>query len=327
MKLALDVMGSDHPLKVTLAAARKAVDQIDDLQLILVGHSDLIRNYFSDHPRIHILHAEEFVQLGDKPSYALRHKKNSSMHLALEQIVQGEAEGCVSCGNTGALMTIGRHKLKTVPGIDRPALIKAIPSMKGQCYLLDLGANINCSVENLYQFAMMGSLMCRAVEGIERPRVGLLNIGEEDTKGEDKVKLASERLKEDPAINYIGFVEGDGIYQTDADVIVCDGWVGNIALKTSEGLARFVSQMIETAFKTNFAAKLAGVAAYVVLGKLKTRLQPESYNGASLLGLNGIVVKSHSKSTVEGVYQAIQCAVREVEQNIPGLLNSKLRSD
>lgn len=326
MKLAIDVMGSDHPLAVTLAAAKRAVDQFSDLQLVLVGNSGLIKNHLNDHSRIDILHTEEFVELADKPSHALRHKKNSSMHLALEQIVLGEVEACVSCGNTGALMAIGRYKLKTLPGIDRPAIVKAIPSMKGHCYLLDLGANINCSEENLYQFALMGSLMCASVEGIDDPRVGLLNIGEESTKGEDKVKLTAERLKTNPAINYIGFVEGDGIYQTDVDVIVCDGWVGNIALKTSEGLARFVSQLIEDAFKKNLLTKVAGLAAYAVLGKLKIRLQPERYNGASFLGLNGTVVKSHSKSTVEGVYQAIQCAMREVEENIPGLLASKIEA-
>lgn len=324
MRLAIDVMGSDHSIEVSIAAAIKAVNQFDNLKLILVGDSVLIKKHLGTLENIEVMHAKEVVELTDRPSLALRKKRQSSMHLAIDQVSLGHVDGCVSCGNTGALMAIGRHKLKTLPGIDRPAIIKAIPSMKGKCYLLDLGANINCDAENLLQFAVMGSLMCGAVEGIERPRVGLLNIGEEEIKGEDQVKLAADLLKENSAINYIGFVEGDGIYRTDVDVIVCDGWVGNIALKTSEGLASFIRQLIENAFTASLATRIAGMLAYGVLSGLKAKLQSDRYNGASLLGLNGTVVKSHSNSTVEGMYQAIRCAMKEVEQNIPGLIEGSL---
>ncbi len=221
-------------------------------------------------------------------------------------------------------MAMGRHLLRTLPGIDRPAIIKAIPSTRGKCYLLDLGANINCDAENLMQFAAMGSLMCGAVEGIEGPRVGLLNIGEEEIKGENQVRIAAEILKNNPYINFIGFVEGDGIYMSDADVLVCDGWVGNVALKTSEGLAKFFSQMLDRAFRRSFLSRLAGLASAPVLANLREALQPERYNGATLLGLQGIVVKSHGKSTTEGFYQAIREAMRTIEQDIPKLIHARV---
>lgn len=326
MRIAIDVMGGDYGPEAMLPAAFRCIREFGDLNLMLVGDEATIRSHIvkTGQNRIDVVHASQVVEMTDKPSIALRQKRDSSMHLAVDLVRRGEAQACVSSGNTGALMAIGRHLLKTLPGIDRPAIIKAIPSARGKCYLLDLGANINCDAENLMQFAAMGSLMCGAVEGIEHPRVGLLNIGEEEIKGEDQVKVAAELLRNNSLINFIGFVEGDGIYMSDADVLVCDGWVGNVALKTSEGLARFFGQMIGQAFERNMATRLAGVFAGPVLGKLREQLEPERYNGATFLGLQGIVVKSHGKSTTAGSYQAIRESMRAIEQDIPNLIRTRV---
>ena len=321
-------MGGDHDAGELLPAIAQCAQEFPDLSLILVGDARHIeaglRSQRVSHGGISVVHAEQMVEMTDKPATALRQKRGSSMHVAIEQVRERSADACVSAGNTGALMAIGRHILKTVPGIDRPAIIKAIPSVKGRCYLLDLGANIHCDPENLVQFAAMGSLMCGAVEGIDSPRVGLLNIGEEEIKGEDSIRVAADQIKRHPMINFIGFVEGDGIYQSDADVLVCDGWVGNVALKTSEGLAKFVSYMIERAFTRNVATRAAAVVSNPVLSLLREELSPENYNGATLLGLDGIVVKSHGRATAHGFYHAIRVAMLEVERNIPDLLKSKI---
>lgn len=321
-------MGGDHSAGDLLPAVARCAQEFPDLHLVLVGDARFIEQGLRDQPgiqgQISVLHADEAVDMTDKPAVALRQKRGSSMHLAIGLVKKGDTDACVSAGNTGALMAIGRHILKTVPGIDRPAIIKAIPSVKGRCYLLDLGANIHCEPENLVQFAAMGSLMCGAVEGTGSPRVGLLNIGEEDIKGEDNIRVAAGLLKQYPNINYIGFVEGDGIYQSDADVLVCDGWVGNVALKTSEGLAKFVSYMIERAFMRNVATRAAAMIANPVLNSLRETLSPENYNGATLLGLDGVVVKSHGSASASGFYQAIRVAMREAERNIPNLLKLKI---
>lgn len=328
MRIALDLMGGDRGAAELLSAAANCLDAFPHLDLVLVGDESTIESLMPessrDTARVTVVPSSDVVEMTDKPSVALRQRRQSSMYLALEQVRDQGADACVSAGNTGALMAIGRHLLKTVPGIDRPAIIKAIPSTHGRCYLLDLGANINCDAENLIQFAAMGSLMCGAVEGIEHPRVGLLNIGEEDIKGESTVRTAAQLLKQNERINFIGFVEGDGIYQSEADVLVCDGWVGNVALKTSEGLARFVSQMIEQAFAQNLMTRSAAIVAGPVLNKLKHSLSTENYNGATLLGLNNVVVKSHGNSTARGFVAAIREAMRCVDQDIPGLLRAKL---
>ncbi len=327
MRIAVDVMGGDQGLDEIVAAGIRCNTEFKDVSIVFVGDEASIKKSAQTAPQpiqTEIVHAEQVVTMADKPSIALRQKKESSMYKAIELVRRGEVQACVSAGNTGALMAIGRHLLRTVPGVDRPAIIKAIPSVKGRCYLLDLGANINCDAENLIQFAAMGSLMCQVVENVASPRVGLLNIGEEDIKGEDEVRVAANLLKQCNELNFIGFVEGDGIYQSDADVIVCDGWVGNVALKTSEGLAKFVSQMIEQAFTQNIAAKTAGMIANPILGKLRKRLQPDNYNGASLLGLNGIVVKSHGRSSKEGFYQAIHEAIKAIKQDLPSVLNDRV---
>ena len=320
-------MGGDQNLADIVSAGVRCTNEFNEVSIVFVGDETAINDCLAPDSvkrNIEIVHTDEVVRMSDKPSVAMRKKKRSSMHLAIGLVRDGEVNACVSAGNTGALMAIGRLLLRTVSGVDRPAIIKAIPSVKGRCYLLDLGANINCDAENLIQFAAMGSLMCQAVEGIESPRVGLLNIGEEELKGEDQVRIAADLLQQHDEINYIGFVEGDGIYQSDADVIVCDGWVGNVALKTSEGLAKYVSQMIDQAFRENLATKAAGIIANPVLQKLRRRLQPDNYNGASMLGLNGIVVKSHGRSSLEGFYQAIREAMKAVKQDLPTVLQSRI---
>lgn len=328
MRIAVDLMGGDNSPADLMPALLRCAGEFSDLTIVAVGDGAAIDACLShEQPgtgNIQVIHAAEVVEMSDKPSVALRQKQQSSMRLAVDQVLGGGADACVSPGNTGALMAIARHQLKTVPGIDRPAIIKAIPSVKGRCYLLDLGANINCSAEQLIQFAAMGSLMCGAVEKLAEPRVGLLNIGEEEIKGEDSIRVAARLLKAHGRINFIGFVEGDGIYLSDADVLVCDGWVGNVALKTSEGLARFVSHMISEAFNRNTTARMAGAVAHPVLNQLRDQLSPENYNGATLLGLNGVVVKSHGRSTADGFYNAIRVAMREVEQDIPSLLQAEI---
>ncbi|MBV1879404.1 MAG: phosphate acyltransferase PlsX [Pseudomonadales bacterium] len=327
MRIAVDVMGGDQGVLDIVLAGVRCIEQFDDLSITFAGNEQAISDSLGDlssSEDISVHATEVVVNMSDKPASALRHKKQSSMHSVIEMVRDGTADACVSAGNTGALMAIGRHLLKTIPGVDRPAIIKAIPSSKGQCYLLDLGANINCDAENLVQFAAMGSLMCQVVDGVAAPKVGLLNIGEEALKGGVQVREAADLLNLYDEINYIGFVEGDGIYLSDADVIVCDGWVGNIALKTSEGLAKYILQKLDESFKATFASRAAGIIASPVLGQVIRRLSPEQYNGASLLGLNGIVVKSHGHSTIDGFSQAIQEAMKAVKQNLPEILQSRL---
>lgn len=328
MRIAIDVMGGDVGPEVIIAAALRCTGAHPDLELDLVGDRLLIEKMIGDRQadleRISVCHAPQVVEMGEKPALALRHKRQSSMHLAIGKVKSGEVDACVSSGNTGALMAIGRYLLKTLTGIDRPAIIKAMPSTRGRCYLLDLGANINCEVENLIQFAAMGSLMCGALENIANPRVGLLNIGEEQIKGGEQINVTAGLLRDNAFLNFIGFVEGDAIYQSGADVIVCDGWVGNVALKTSEGLAKFVAHLIQDAFGQNVATRTAAWIANPVLNKLRNKLEPEQYNGATMLGLQGVVVKSHGNTTEEGFYNAIEVAIREAEQDVPNLIASRL---
>ena len=328
MRIAIDVMGGDVGPEVIIAAALRCAADHPKLELDLVGDRQLIEKEMGEGPvdlaRISVCHAPQVVEMGEKPALVLRHKRQSSMHFAIGKVKSAEADACVSSGNTGALMAIGRHLLKTLAGIDRPAIIKAMPSTRGRCYLLDLGANINCEVENLIQFAAMGSLMCGAVENIDKPTVGLLNIGEEEIKGGELINVTAGLLRDNAFLDFIGFVEGDAIYQSGADVIVCDGWVGNVALKTSEGLAKFVAHLIQDAFEQNVATRAAALIANPTLNKLRAKLKPEQYNGATMLGLQGVVVKSHGNTTEAGFYNAIEVAIREAEQDVPNLIARRL---
>ncbi|MGD2055053.1 MAG: phosphate acyltransferase PlsX, partial [Gammaproteobacteria bacterium] len=268
----------------------------------------------SDH--LTIQHASEVVEMHDEPALAMRKKKDSSMRVAINLVHEGRADAAVSAGNTGALMATAKFVLKTLPGIDRPAICTTIPSKDGHTHMLDLGANVDCTAEHLFQFAVMGSVLTEAIDNIDRPRVGLLNIGSEAMKGNAQVKAADEYLADAP-LNYIGFVEGDDIYSDKVDVVVCDGFVGNISLKTAEGVARLISYYMKEEFKQGLYNKLAGLIALPVLKAFRKRIDPRAYNGASLLGLKGTVIKSHGGADVNAYANAIRIAILEVQKSVP----------
>jgi phosphate acyltransferase len=329
--IALDAMSGDKGMDIVIPAAFDSLKDHANLHLVLVGDQSLIEEYLQKNKcpkseRLTIYHASQIVEMGEPPSKALRNKKDSSIRVAVNLVKEGVAQACVSAGNTGALMATARFVLKTLPGIDRPAIISALPTKKenGCVRVLDLGANIDSSVAMLFQFAIMGSILTSAVDGIEKPKVALLNVGEEEIKGNERVKEAARLLLETEEINYIGYIEGNDIYSGKADVIVCDGFVGNIALKASEGIADFMGQLIKKAFRRNFFAKLAGTLAIFVLRPLVKQMNPEVYNGASFVGLRGIVVKSHGNTTVKGFEQAINRAISEVEHNVPELIKHEV---
>ena len=298
--------------------------------MILVGDEshlkDLLSQYGAeDNVRLELHHASQVVEMDELPSRALRGKKDSSMRVAINLVKDGTAQACVSAGNTGALMATSRFVLKTLSGIDRPAIISALPTINGHTHMLDLGANIDSSAEVLYQFALMGSVLTRAVDNVENPTVGLLNIGEEEIKGNEQVKAAHKILSESD-LNYIGYVEGDGIYADVADVIVADGFIGNIALKSSEGVAKMITHAMKQEFKRNILTKIAALVALPVLNALKKRIDPRSYNGASLVGLRGIVIKSHGSADALSFATAIGEAVLEVKTNVPELIASEVEA-
>ncbi len=318
--VAIDVMGGDHGPHVTVPAALDVLEQDSKINIILVGLADAIEVELSAHkaavgPRLRIHHANEVVTMEESPQSALKNKKDSSLRVAVNLVKSGEANACVSAGNTGALMATARFVLKTLPGIDRPAIAAALPSQKGLIYMLDLGANADCTPEQLLQFAVMGAMLVSCVEHKERPSVGLLNIGSEDIKGNEVVKQAGELLRASH-LNFYGNVEGDDIYKGTTDLVVCDGFVGNVALKTSEGLARMMSEFLMQEFKRNLFTKLMAVAAMPVLKAFKQRLDPRRYNGASFLGLRGIVVKSHGGADRFSFLHAIHTAIEEARSGV-----------
>src|ERR1700751_5177947 len=295
--IAVDAMGGDHGPSVTVAATLRFLEEPPDARALLVGNEDAVRKALQNASspavdRASIRHASEVVAMHEGPADALRRKKDSSMRVAVNLVKDGSAQACVSAGNTGALMAIARFVLKTLPGIDRPAIASQLPTRKGVTTALDLGANVNCTPEQLLQFAVMGSALVAAVDGIERPSIGLLNIGEEDIKGNEVVKETAELLKVS-GLNFYGNVEGDDIYKGTTDVIVCDGFVGNVALKTSEGLALMLADFLREEFTRNPVRKLLGLFALPVLAAFKRRVDPRRYNGATLIGLKGGVGKSH----------------------------------
>ena len=321
-------MGGDFGPRSIVQACIASLFATPSLHLTLVGQPSLLEELIASHPavdraRLTITPASETISMDDKPAAALRGKPDSSMRVALELLRDGKVQACVSAGNTGALMALSRHVLKTLPGIDRPAMVAAIPTQKGYCQLLDLGANVDCSAEHLLQFAVMGSVAAEAL-GVARPRVALLNIGTEDIKGNQQVKLAATLLQGARGLNYIGFVEGDGVYRGEADVVVCDGFVGNILLKSSEGLATMIAARIEALFKQNLASRLVGALALPLMRRLQADLAPARHNGASFLGLQGIVVKSHGSAGVEGFQSAIARALIEIQENLPQRLHGRL---
>ena len=328
--IALDVMSGDNGPAAVIPAALAALERHPGIKLILVGDQQAISdelNRCGGKPgaRLSIQHATQVVGMDELPSQALRGKKDSSMRVAINLVKGGEAQACVSAGNTGALMATARFVLKTLPGIARPAIITALPTIRGHSHVLDLGANIDCSAEHLYQFAVMGSVLCSAVDGNAQPTIGLLNIGEEEIKGNEQIKAAAKSLSESD-LNYYGFVEGDDIYKGTTDVVVCDGFMGNIALKTSEGVAKMISHYMKQEFKRNILTRLAGLIALPVLRAFRKRIDPRAYNGASLVGLRGIVIKSHGSADAFSFGSAINEAVIEVDKNVPERIKRRLGS-
>ena len=323
--IAIDAMSGDRGVEVVVPAALDAVRENEALSLILVGiRSELEALLRGGHPRIRIVEAADVVSMNERPSHALRHKRNSSMAVALGLVRDGEARGCVSAGNTGALMAFGRTIIRMYPGIERPAISKLIPSLRGRCHVLDLGANVDSTAENLYQYALMGSLMASAVSGEPEPRVALLNVGEEEIKGNEQVRLASHMLAQCETVNYIGYVEGSDLFRDVADVVVCDGFVGNIALKTGEGVAGLLIELMEQAFTRGFYGRFVGLLARPVIGRLLRIMDPSRHNGASLLGLQGVVIKSHGNANERALLAAIRQAVTEVELEVPRRINERL---
>nr|WP_218568975.1 phosphate acyltransferase PlsX [Pseudomonas sp. 2FE] len=321
-------MGGDFGPHSIVLACIACLAEFPSLHLVLVGQTSLLNELIARHPgvdraRLHVEHASEVIGMDDRPAQALRGKPDSSMRVALELLRDGRAQACVSAGNTGALMALSRYVLKTLPGIDRPAMVTAIPTERGHCHLLDLGANVDCSAEHLYQFAVMGAVAAEAL-GVVRPRIALLNVGTEDIKGNQQVKLAASLLQRVEELNYIGYIEGDGLYRGEADVVVCDGFVGNILLKSSEGLAAMISARMEALFKQGLGSRLVGSLALPLLRRLQADLAPARHNGASFLGLQGIVVKSHGAAGSEGFQSAIRRALVEIHEDLPQRLHGRL---
>jgi phosphate acyltransferase len=324
--VAIDCMGGDHGPSVTVPAALRFLADHPAARLILVGREDEVRLLLGGQAgggRLRVVHASEVVGMDESPAVALRNKKDSSMRVAINLVKNGEADACVSAGNTGALMAISRFVLKMLPGIERPAICTALPTVKGHTHMLDLGANVDCGPEHLYQFGIMGAMLVAATEHKERPTVGILNIGEEEIKGNEVVKAAAELLR-DSDLNFIGNVEGDGIYKGEADVIVCDGFVGNVALKTSEGLAQMLSSALRNEFKRNLLTKMAAVVAMSVLNGFKRRFDHRRYNGAILLGLKGISVKSHGSADAFAFTHAIARAYDAAENRVLERISRRL---
>jgi glycerol-3-phosphate acyltransferase PlsX len=325
-------MGGDFGPKVTVPAALLTLEKHKNLHLILVGNESLIRHELKTQKnhlavnRLQVLHASEQVAMDELPSIALRTKKDSSMRVSINLIKEGKAKACVSAGNTGALMAIARFVLKTLPGVDRPAIITSLPTFNRdkEIRMLDLGANVDSSAEHLFQFAVMGSVLVSALDNIKHPKVALLNIGQEEIKGNDQVKDTAQLLTDSSFINYIGYIEGNDIFLGLADVVVCDGFIGNVALKTLEGSAKLFSSYLKDAFNQTWYTKLSAMLLRPVINNVRATMDPGRRNGASLIGLQGIVIKSHGGAKIDAFANAIEEAVHEVEKNIPQLIRQEV---
>ena len=326
--LSIDVMSGDHGLKSTIPAALEVVKKNQDVHLILVGDSDAIQACLDESGaqssnRLSVHHASEVVNMTDSLTDAMRKKRDSSMRVAINLVKAKEADACVSAGNTGALMATARFVLKTIPGIDRPAICANLPRLDGHTHVLDLGANVDSPAKILYQFGLMGAVLIKCLEGKESPSVGLLNIGVEEIKGNETIKEAAELFKASP-LRYTGFVEADDIYIGETDLIVCDGFVGNVALKASEGVAQMIMSTFKNEFTRSAWTKVAALASKPVLGAIRDRLDHRKYNGASFLGLRGTVVKSHGSTDAVGFQSAIEVAIREARSNLVAQLEDAL---
>ncbi len=318
--VAVDCMGGDHGAHVTVPAVLEYLGRDAGCSFILVGRqeaieAELARCNARPNERVRVRHATEVVAMDEQPAAALRGKKDSSMRVAINLVKKDEAQACVSAGNTGALMAISRFVLRTLPGIDRPAIATILPTLKGHTYILDLGANVDCTAEHLLQFGIMGSELVSSVDGKAEPTIGLLNIGQEDIKGNEVVKRAAELLRASD-LNFRGNIEGDDIYKGTTDVVVCDGFVGNVALKTSEGLAQMLATYLREEFRRNLLTKAAGLMASPVINAFKRRVDHRRYNGATLIGLRGVVIKSHGSADVFAFGFAIERAVEEARTGV-----------
>ena len=322
-------MGGDHGPHVTVPAALEFQARQPGVDMVLVGLQDALQAELAARraatgPRLRVHHASEVVAMDEPPVQAMRYKKDSSMRVSIDLVKRGEAHACVSAGNTGALMAISRFVLRTLPGIDRPAIATVLPNMRrSNTYVLDLGANVDCTAEHLLQFGIMGAMLVAAVEHKERPSVGLLNIGVEDIKGNETVKRAGELLR-DSGLNFSGNVEGDDIYKGSVDVVVCDGFVGNVALKASEGVAQMMATALREEFARSPLTRMLALTALPVIRAFRKRMDHRRYNGASLLGLRGIVIKSHGSADVYAFGQALERAVEEVRNQVPQRIAARM---
>ena len=325
--VALDAMSGDLGAETSVQAALAAIKNSDDVKVILVGDESVLMPLLKKNPpdRLSIQHASEIVTMEESAAVAMRSKKDSSMRVAINLVHQGVAHACVSSGNTGALMGTAKFVLKTLPGVDRPAICTAIPNINGHVHMLDLGANVDSTPEQLFQFAVMGSALASVVDSTSSPRVGLLNIGSEDLKGNELVK-ATDKCLQQANLNYIGFVEGNEIYLGDVDVVVTDGFVGNVSLKTSEGVAKLITGFLREEFTRSPLTKIMALAAKPVLKRLQKRIDPRRYNGASLLGLRGLVIKSHGSADALALENAINVAKVEAQKDLVTTINSATES-
>lgn len=319
--LALDAMGGDQAPGVVIRGANVARLRHPELRFLLFGNEQRLKPLLEKFRKLSlactIRHTEEVVEAGDKPSVALRQRKTSSMSLAIRAVHDGEAAGVVSAGNTGALMAIAKVVLKTLPGITRPAMAAVFPTLRGESVLLDLGANIDCTADNLFQFAVMGEVFARSVLLVPKPTVALLNVGEEELKGNEVIKSAAAKIRESGMpIDFVGFVEGDDIAIGTVDVVVADGFVGNVALKTAEGTARLYTEFLRAAFRRSIFSRLGYLLARPALHAFRDRVDPRRYNGAMLLGLNGVVVKSHGGTDHRGFAAAVGMAAEMISQGV-----------
>jgi len=328
-RIAIDTMGGDFGPEVTVPAALQALALDPDLQLILVGDQRQVEEKLAaacpeSRKRLSLLHTNAVVLDKDKPTRVLRDKTDSSMYQAVQQVQLGEAGACVSAGNTGALLLSGRHLIKTIPGIDKPAIMATIPGATRNCYLLDVGANVDCKADQLFQFAVMGSVLAATLDGLHESRVALLNIGAEEYKGNEQVKAAASLLEASEAINYVGFVEGSALFEGAADVVVCDGFVGNVTIKSSAGVVRVINEAFSEIMALEVQDHFTAQASASLFQQLQQRINPAQYNGASLLGLQGSIIKSHGNATIDGFTWAIERAAKEAENNVPGLIAEKV---
>lgn len=331
IRIAVDMMGGDFGLQITVPAALMALSSNPQLYLILVGDEIQIKQAIADQKhdldienRITIVHSSQVVLMDDLPITALRRKPDSSMRVALNLVKNNQAQACVSAGNTGALVVMAKYTLKTLPGIDRPALLYPVPSKDRFVSVLDLGANIDCTAEQLFQFAVMGAVLVSALENKHRPSIGLLNIGSEAIKGTEAIKSASKLISQSTELNYFGFVEGNDIYNAKVDLVVCDGFVGNVTLKVTEGVSKLIAYYIKQGFAQNLYTKLVAFLAKPILKKIFKRVNPGQYNGANLLGLNGVVIKSHGGADAGAFCCAIMAAFLAATKNVPFLIREKV---